>query len=121
MKAIAITWLLGFSIVFIGNLDLQSLALYTKEQKQILMQAQDSVVMEKEGVFTGWADPHTVEIRIDEESMAFQVAKDVEKYFDNIEDKDLVCFKYVDKPVENDFSVEQLLLTEIHKIKVNIE
>jgi len=71
-------------------------------------------VIEEEGILTGWADPHTVEIRVKDKAMSFQVGEDMQKLLDDIDDEDSVRFKYVEETV--DASTKQLILTGITKI-----
>lgn len=78
-------------------------------------QPNESAVIEAEGILTGWADPHTVEIRVNDKPMSFQVGEDLQKSLDDIDDEDSVRFKYVEKTI--DATTKQLVLTEIAKIE----
>ncbi|MGQ8872724.1 hypothetical protein [Paenibacillus sp. TSA_86.1] len=109
--------LMGFSLVACGSSApvLQPSVNNTKETSPAPEQKpEDGNVIEAEGILTGWADPHTVEIRVKDKAMSFQVSEDMQKSLDDIDDEDSVRFKYVEKTV--DVSTKQLILTEIAKI-----
>ena len=109
--------LMGFSLVACGNSApaLQPTVDNTKETAPAPEpQPEAKDVIEAEGILTGWADPHTIEIRVDGEAMSFQVSEDLQKSLDDIDDEDSVRFKYVEKIL--DASTKQLVLTEITKI-----
>jgi predicted small lipoprotein YifL len=106
--------LMGFSLVACGNSSpaAQPPVNNTEEQSPAPEQQPDeSAAIEAEGILTGWADPHTVEIRVDEKPMSFQVGEDLQKSLDDINDEDSVRFKYVEKTI--DATTKQLVLTEI--------
>ncbi|MCW3791472.1 hypothetical protein OM416_07765 [Paenibacillus sp. LS1] len=110
--------LMGFSLVACGNSSpaAQPPVNNTEEQSPAPeQQPNESVVIEAEGILTGWADPHTVEIRVNEEPMSFQVGENLQKSLDDIDDEDSVRFKYVEKTI--DATTKQLVLTEIAKIE----
>ncbi|MEC0124427.1 hypothetical protein [Paenibacillus pabuli] len=112
--------LMGFSLVACGNSSpsAQPPANNTEEQTPAPgQQPEESAVIEAEGILTGWADPHTVEIRVKEEPMSFQVGEEVQKSLDDIDDEDSVQFKYVEKAIEGDTTTKQLVLTEIIKVE----
>lgn len=109
--------LMGFSLVACGSSApaLQPSVNNTKETSPAPEQKpEQSNVIEAEGILTGWADPHTIEIRVNDKAMSFQVGEDLQKSLDDIDDEDSVRFKYVEKTV--DASTKQLVLTEITKI-----
>ncbi|MGC5773944.1 hypothetical protein [Paenibacillus pabuli] len=111
---------MGFSLVACGNSSpsAQPPANNTEEQTPAPgQQPEESAVIEAEGILTGWADPHTVEIRVKEEPMSFQVGEEVQKSLDDIDDEDSVQFKYVEKAIEGDTTTKQLVLTEIIKVE----
>lgn len=111
---------MGFSLVACGNSSpaAQPPANNTEEQTPAPgQQSEESAVIEAEGILTGWADPHTVEIRVKEEPMSFQVGEEVQKSLDDIDDEDSVQFKYVEKAIEGDTTTKQLVLTAIAKIE----
>ncbi|WP_458123542.1 hypothetical protein [Paenibacillus sp. Z3-2] len=112
--------LMGFSLVACGNSSpaAQPPVNNTEEQSPAPVQKPDeSAAIEAEGILTGWADPHTVEIRVNEKPMSFQVGEDLQKSLDDIDDEDSVRFKYVEKTI--DATTKQLILTEIAKIESN--
>lgn len=124
LGASLVVLMMGFSLVACGNSPaVQPPANDTEEQQPApeQPQAQESAVKETEGILTGWADPHTVEIRVNGEPMAFQVGEDVQKMFDDIDDEDTVHFKYVEKTFEGDTSIKQLVLKDIAKINTDDE
>lgn len=109
--------LMGFSLVACGSSApaLQPSVNNTKETSPAPEQKpEESDVIEAEGILTGWADPHTVEIRVKDKAMSFQVGEDMQKLLDDIDDEDSVRFQYVEKAV--DASTKQLVLTGITKI-----
>lgn len=109
--------LMGFSLVACGSSApaLQPSVNNTKETSPAPEQKpEERDVIEAEGILTGWADPHTVEIRVKDKAMSFQVGEDMQKLLDDIDDEDSVRFKYVEKAV--DASTKQLVLTGITKI-----
>ncbi|WP_434749999.1 hypothetical protein [Paenibacillus amylolyticus] len=109
--------LMGFSLVACGSSApvLQPSVNNTKETSPAPEQKpEESNVIEAEGILTGWADPHTVEIRVNDKAMSFQVSEEMQKSLDDIDDEDSVRFKYVEKTV--DISTKQWILTEIAKI-----
>lgn len=113
---------MGFSLVACGNSSpaAQPPANNTEEQTPAPgKQPEESAVIEAEGILTGWADPHTVEIRVNEEPMAFQVVEDLQNSLDDIDDEDSVQFKYVEKTIGGDTTTKQLVLTEIAKVESN--
>lgn len=110
--------LMGFSLVACGNSSpaAQPPVNNTEEQSPAPeQQPNESAAIEAEGILTGWADPHTVEIRVNEEPMSFQVGENLQKSLDDIDDEDSVRFKYVEKTI--DATTKQLVLTEIAKIE----
>jgi len=110
--------LMGFSLVACGNSSpaTQPPVNNTEEQSPAPeQQPNESAAIEAEGILTGWADPHTVEIRVNEEPMSFQVGENLQKSLDDIDDEDSVRFKYVEKTI--DATTKQLVLTEIAKIE----
>nr|WP_154983253.1 hypothetical protein [Paenibacillus xylanexedens] len=109
--------LMGFSLVACGSSApaLQPSVNNTKETSPAPEQKpEESDAIEAEGILTGWADPHTVEIRVKDKAMSFQVGEDMQKLLDDFDDEDSVRFKYVEKEV--DASTKQLVLTGITKI-----
>ncbi|NUU77773.1 hypothetical protein [Paenibacillus xylanilyticus] len=122
ISASLLVLLMGFSLVACGNSSpaAQPPTNNTGEQAPAPEQRpEDSAAIEAEGILTGWADPHTVEIRVEEVPMAFQVEEDVQKSFDDIDDEDSVQFKYVERTIEGDSTTKQLVLTEITKIEAD--
>ncbi|WFR65149.1 hypothetical protein P9222_14770 [Paenibacillus amylolyticus] len=118
VSASLLVLLMGFSLVACGNSSpaTQPTVNNTEEQSPAPEQKPDeSAVIEAEGILTGWADPHTVEIRVNEKPMSFQVGEDLQKSLDDIDDEDSVRFKYVEKTI--DATTKQLVLTEIAKIE----
>lgn len=110
--------LMGFSLVACGNSNpaAQPPVNNTEEQSPAPeQQPNESAAIEAEGILTGWADPHTVEIRVNEKPMSFQVSEDLQKSLDDIDDEDSVRFKYVEKTI--DATTKQLVLTEIAKME----
>jgi hypothetical protein len=108
---------MGFSLVACGSSapTLQPSVNNTKETSPAPEQKpEERDVIEEEGILTGWADPHTVEIRVKDKAMSFQVGEDMQKLLDDIDDEDSVRFKYVEETV--DASTKQLILTGITKI-----
>ena len=92
--------LMGFSLVACGSSapTLQPSVNNTTETSPVPEQKpEESDVIEAEGILTGWADPHTVEIRVQDKAMSFQVGEDLQKSLDDIDDEDSVRFKYVEK------------------------
>lgn len=120
ISASLLVLVMGFSLVACGNSSptAQPPANNTEEQTPApVKQPEESAVIEAEGILTGWADPHTVEIRVKEEPMSFQVGEDLQKSLDDIDDEDSVQFKYVEKAIEGDTTIKQLVLTEITKVE----
>ncbi|MFE6076934.1 hypothetical protein ACFVQB_20950 [Paenibacillus sp. NPDC057886] len=120
ISASLLVLVMGFSLVACGNSSptVQPPANNTEEQTPAPgKQPEESTVIEGEGILTGWADPHTVEIRVKEEPMSFQVGEDLQKSLDDIDDEDSVQFKYVEKAIEGDTTTKQLVLTEIAKVE----
>ncbi|MDR9747321.1 hypothetical protein [Paenibacillus taichungensis] len=120
ISASLLVLVMGFSLVACGNSSptVQPPANNTEEQTPApVKQPEESAVIEAEGILTGWADPHTVEIRVKEEPMSFQVGEDLQKSLDDIDDEDSVQFKYVEKAIEGDTTIKQLVLTEITKVE----
>ncbi|WP_339256570.1 hypothetical protein MKZ12_21590 [Paenibacillus sp. FSL R5-0713] len=118
VSASLLVLLMGFSLVACGNSNpaAQPPVNNTKEQSPAPeQQPNESAVIEAEGILTGWADPHTVEIRVNDKPMSFQVGEDLQKSLDDIDDEDSVRFKYVEKTI--DATTKQLVLTEIAKIE----
>lgn len=122
ISASLLVLVMGFSLVACGNSSptAQPPANNTEEQTPAPgKQPEESAVIEAEGILTGWADPHTVEIRVKEEPMSFQVGEDLQKSLDDIDDEDSVQFKYVEKAIQGDTTIKQLVLTEIAKVESN--
>lgn len=122
ISASLLVLVMGFSLVACGNSSptAQPPATNTEEQTPAPgKQPEESAVIEAEGILTGWADPHTVEIRVKEEPMSFQVGENLQKSLDDIDDEDSVQFKYVEKAIEGDTTTKQLVLTEIAKVESN--
>ncbi|MFB8375094.1 hypothetical protein [Paenibacillus taichungensis] len=120
ISASLLVLVMGFSLVACGNSSptAQPPANNTEEQTPAPgKQPEESAVIEAEGILTGWADPHTVEIRVKEEPMSFQVGEDLQKSLDDIDDEDSVQFKYVEKAIQGDTTIKQLVLTEIAKVE----
>ncbi|WFA85657.1 hypothetical protein [Paenibacillus amylolyticus] len=118
VSASLLVLLMGFSLVACGNSNpaAQPTVNNTEEQSPAPeQQPNESAAIEAEGILTGWADPHTVEIRVNEKPMSFQVSEDLQKSLDDIDDEDSVRFKYVEKTI--DATTKQLVLTEIAKIE----
>lgn len=118
VSASLLVLLMGFSLVACGNSNpaAQPTVNNTEEQSPAPeQQPNESAAIEAEGILTGWADPHTVEIRVNEKPMSFQVSEDLQKSLDDIDDEDSVRFKYVEKTI--DATMKQLVLTEIAKIE----
>ncbi|WP_339166654.1 hypothetical protein MKX75_21045 [Paenibacillus sp. FSL R5-0341] len=118
VSASLLVLLMGFSLVACGNSNpaTQPPVNNTEEQSPAPeQQPNESAAIEAEGILTGWADPHTVEIRVNEEPMSFQVGENLQKSLDDIDDEDSVRFKYVEKTI--DATTKQLVLTEIAKIE----
>ncbi|MET1175139.1 hypothetical protein [Paenibacillus amylolyticus] len=118
VSASLLVLLMGFSLVACGNSNpaAQPTVNNTEEQSPAPeQQPNESAAIETEGILTGWADPHTVEIRVNEKPMSFQVSEDLQKSLDDIDDEDSVRFKYVEKTI--DATTKQLVLTEITKIE----
>lgn len=122
ISASLLVLVMGFSLVACGNSSptAKPPANNTEEQTPAPgKQPEESAVIEAEGILTGWADPHTVEIRVKEEPMSFQVGEDLQKSLDDIDDEDSVQFKYVEKAIQGDTTIKQLVLTEIAKVESN--
>lgn len=122
VSASLLVLLMGFSLVACGNSNpaAQPTVNNTEEQSPAPeQQPNESATIEAEGILTGWADPHTVEIRVNEKPMSFQVSEDLQKSLDDIDDEDSVRFKYVEKTI--DATTKQLVLTEIAKIESSDE
>ncbi|WP_338588077.1 hypothetical protein V6669_22110 [Paenibacillus sp. Y5S-9] len=118
VSASLLVLLMGFSLVACGNSNpaAQPPVNNTEEQSPAPeQQPNESAAIEAEGILTGWADPHTVEIRVNEKPMSFQVSEDLQKSLDDIDDEDSVRFKYVEKTI--DATTKQLVLTEIAKME----
>ncbi|WP_413407743.1 hypothetical protein [Paenibacillus amylolyticus] len=118
VSASLLVLLMGFSLVACGNSNpaAQPTVNNTEEQSPAPeQQPNESAAIEAEGILTGWADPHTVEIRVNEKPMSFQVSEDLQKSLDDIDDEDSVRFKYVEKTI--DATTKQLVLTEIAKLE----
>ncbi|PQP85172.1 hypothetical protein C0Q44_11985 [Paenibacillus sp. PCH8] len=118
VSASLLVLLMGFSLVACGNSNpaVQPPVNNTEEQSPAPgQQPEESAAIEAEGILTGWADPHTVEIRVNEEPMSFQVGEGLQKSLDDMDDEDSVRFKYVEKTI--DATTKQLILTEIAKIE----
>lgn len=110
--------LMGFSLVACGNSNPAAQPPVNNMDEQSPapeQQPNESAAIEAEGILTGWADPHTVEIRVNEKPMSFQVSEDLQKSLDDIDDEDSVRFKYVEKTI--DATTKQLVLTEIAKME----
>ncbi|PZT57737.1 hypothetical protein [Paenibacillus silvae] len=117
VSATLLVLLMGFSLVACGSSApaLQPTVGNTEESSPATEQSpQENDAIEAEGILTGWADPHTVEIRVNDKAMSFQVGEDMQKSMDDMDDEDTVRFKYVEKTL--DASTKQLILTEITKI-----
>lgn len=108
--------LMGFSLVACGSSApaLQPPVNNTEESSPATEPPQESDVIEASGILTGWADPHTVEIRVNDKAMSFQVGEDMQKLMDDLDDEDTVQFKYVEKTIDS--SIKQRVLTEITKV-----
>ncbi|PKQ87719.1 hypothetical protein CXK86_28540 [Paenibacillus sp. BGI2013] len=122
VSASLLVLIMGFSLVACGNSNpaAQPTVNNTEEQSPAPeQQPNESAAIEAEGILTGWADPHTVEIRVNEKPMSFQVSEDLQKSLDDIDDEDSVRFKYVEKTI--DATTKQLVLTEIAKIESSDE
>ncbi|QLG39145.1 hypothetical protein HW560_14295 [Paenibacillus sp. E222] len=122
ISASLLVLVMGFSLVACGNSSPTAQPPANNTEKQTPApgkQPEESAVIEAEGILTGWADPHTVEIRVKEEPMSFQVGENLQKSLDDIDDEDSVQFKYVEKAIEGDTTTKQLVLTEIAKVESN--
>lgn len=118
VSASLLVLLMGFSLVACGNSNPAAQPTVNNMEEQSPapeQQPNESAAIEAEGILTGWADPHTVEIRVNEKPMSFQVSEDLQKSLDDIDDEDSVRFKYVEKTI--DATTKQLVLTEIAKIE----
>ncbi|WP_411735239.1 hypothetical protein [Paenibacillus sp. M2] len=118
VSASLLVLLMGFSLVACGNSNPAAQPPVNNKEEQSPapeQQPNESAAIEAEGILTGWADPHTVEIRVNEKPMSFQVSEDLQKSMDDIDDEDSVRFKYVEKTI--DATTKQLVLTEIAKIE----
>ncbi|WP_025715794.1 hypothetical protein [Paenibacillus sp. 1-18] len=67
------------------------------------------------GVYSGAADPHTVEIEINGEAQSFQLADGLDTVVAGLKEGDAVTFEYSEQAVEDDATAQQLILTKIQK------
>ncbi|MDQ0171262.1 hypothetical protein [Paenibacillus tundrae] len=124
ISASILVLMMGFSLVACGNSNpaVQPPTNNTGEQTPAPApeeQPAEGDVIEAEGILTGWADPHTVEIRVNDEPMSFQVEESVQPLFDDIDDEDPVRFKYVERTFAGDTTIKQLVVKEITKVEVD--
>ncbi|WP_211747768.1 hypothetical protein [Paenibacillus sp. Marseille-Q4541] len=71
---------------------------------------------EASGTFTGLADPHTVEIVLDNgEPTEFQFDESLQEAVAGLQENDTVSIKYEEKAIEGEENVKQLVLAEITK------
>ncbi|MEY8746912.1 hypothetical protein [Paenibacillus tundrae] len=124
ISASILVLMMGFSLVACGNSNpaVQPPTNNTGEQTPAPApeeQPAEGDVIEAEGILTGWADPHTVEIRVNDEPLSFQVEESVQPLFDDIDDEDTVRFKYVERTFAGDTTIKQLVVKEITKVEVD--
>ncbi|MEC0183142.1 hypothetical protein P4H61_16775 [Paenibacillus peoriae] len=67
------------------------------------------------GIYSGAADPHTVEIEINGEAQSFQLGEGLDKVVAGLKEGDSVSFEYNEQAVEGDTTAKQLILTKIQK------
>ncbi|MFK2826790.1 hypothetical protein QYG89_14130 [Bacillus sp. B190/17] len=82
---------------------------YKKDGEQLIIQElKTEQAVETKGVFNGIADPHTVEVEVDGQPQAFQVAPDSEimKQFEQLEEGTEITFTYIKEG-------EQLIIQEL--------
>ncbi|MDO7908804.1 hypothetical protein Q5741_20680 [Paenibacillus sp. JX-17] len=72
-------------------------------------------IQSAQGVYNGAADPHTVEIELNGQATAFQLGEGLENTVNDFEEGDKVNIEYLEKAVEGDSTVKQLILTKIEK------
>ncbi|WP_145409994.1 hypothetical protein [Paenibacillus xylanexedens] len=124
ISASILVLMMGFSLVACGNSNLAVQPPTNNTGEQTPAPAPEELpaegdVIEAEGILTGWADPHTVEIRVKDEPMSFQVEESVQPSFDDIDDEDTVRFKYVERTFAGDTTIKQLVVKEITKVEVD--
>ncbi|MNW39372.1 hypothetical protein D3C74_164610 [compost metagenome] len=70
-------------------------------------------VLSGNGVYSGQADPHTVEIEVSGEPKAFQFSEDLDASIAELTEGQAVSFEYTEEAVEGDDTLKQLTLTSI--------
>ncbi|WP_211747481.1 hypothetical protein [Paenibacillus sp. Marseille-Q4541] len=73
----------------------------------------DTEVKEGSGVYTGQADPHTIEITINGQATAFQLGEGMDTEIANLEEQTPVDFTYEEKAIEGEADLKQLILLSI--------
>lgn len=73
----------------------------------------ETEVKEARGTLTGLADPHTVEIVIDGKPTAFQLGEGMQAAIAEVEENSVLEFRYEERPIEGQDSLQQLVLIEI--------
>lgn len=70
-------------------------------------------VKEGSGMYTGQADPHTIEITIDGQAAAFQLGEGMDSEVAELEEQTPVDFTYMEKVIEGEAELKQLILLSI--------
>lgn len=78
-------------------------------------EAQDEEVKQGKGHFTGMIDNHSVEIEVNGQPMAFQMDASISAIAEELAPNEPVEFAYVEKAVEGDDTLKQLILTQLGK------
>ncbi|MNI21144.1 hypothetical protein D3C73_746500 [compost metagenome] len=77
--------------------------------------ADEQAVKKGTGTYVGQADPHTVEITVNQNATAFQLDENTMDQVKTLKQNDAVQFEYTEKAVPGDNKVKQLTLTKISK------
>lgn len=76
------------------------------------------IVKEASGTFTGLADPHTIEVILENgEPAAFQFDDTLLTALAKVQENDTVSIKYEEKAIEGEATLKQLVLVEITKTR----
>ncbi|UVI29571.1 hypothetical protein [Paenibacillus spongiae] len=67
------------------------------------------------GIYKGQMDSHSIEIETADGPTPFQLADGMEAVLEKLTEEDPVTFEYVEKAIEGDDTVKQLVLTKLEK------
>lgn len=70
-------------------------------------------VKEGSGIYTGQADPHTIEITMDGQAAAFQLGEGMDSEVAKLEEQTPVDFTYMEKAIKGEVELKQLILLSI--------